>query len=84
MARRYSRSSSRGAGRGSYGNRGRAVRGNSYRSRSTSRTGRRSSGRRSSGGSRTIRIEVVQPSVNPIARPEIGMKPAPAARKAMF
>lgn len=38
---------------------------------------------RSGGGGRTIRIEVVQAAA-PVARPVIGMKPAPAPTKRMF
>ena len=47
-------------------------------------TGRRSTGRRSSGGGRTIRIELVTSGASSLARPEIGMKPGPAPKKAMF
>ena len=53
-----------------------------YRSRSVRRpSSRRRAGR--SSGARTIRIEVVQ-SAQPVARPEIGMKPANSPRKAQF
>ena len=52
------------------------------RSRSVRRPARRRSTGRASGA-RTIRIEVVQ-SAQPVARPEIGMKPASAPRKSVF
>ena len=57
-----------------------------YNRRSTVRrsTGRRTTGRRSSGGGRTIRIEFVTSGASALARPEIGMKPGPAPKKAMF
>lgn len=81
MARRsYSRGASRSRGR-SYSARG-SGRGRGY-ARSAprrSRVTRRSSRPRS----QTIRIEVVQPSENQLARPAIGMKPADAPRKKMF
>ena len=47
-------------------------------------TSRRTTGRRSSGGGRTIRIELVTSGASSVARPEIGMKPGPAPKKAMF
>ena len=47
-------------------------------------TSRRTTGRRSSGGGRTIRIELVTSGASSLARPEIGMKPGPAPKKAMF
>lgn len=53
----------------------------SYRSRAV--RSRRTS-RRAAGGARTIRIEVVNATPGAVARPEIGMKPAPSPRKAAF
>ena len=75
----YSRRSSRG--RRSAPRRSASGR-SSYRSRSVRRPARRRSAGRASAG-RTIRIEVVQ-SAAPVARPEIGMKPASAPRKSVF
>ena len=60
----------------------RAAPARSYRSRAV--RPRRSTSRRSSGGARTIRIEVVNATPGAVARPEIGMKPAPSPRKAAF
>jgi len=75
----YSRRSSRGRRSAP----GRSASGRSaYRSRSVRRPARRRATGRSSAG-RTIRIEVVQ-SAAPVARPEIGMKPASAPRKSVF
>lgn len=83
MARRYARSTSRRSTGRSYASRGRAAPRKTHRSRAG--TGRRTTARRGSGrGSQTIRIEVVQPQSNPVARPEIGLKPADAPRKSMF
>ena len=75
----YSRRSSRG--RRSASRRSASGR-TSYRSRSVRRPARGRSTRRATAG-RTIRIEVVQ-SAAPVARPEIGMKPASAPRKSVF
>lgn len=71
--------------RRSYSTRGRASSRSSYRSRAVrSAPRRRSTSRRASGGGRTIRIELVTSGAGSVARPEIGMKPASAPRKAMF
>lgn len=57
----------------------------SYRSRAVrSAPRRRATSRRASSGGRTIRIELVTSGAGSVARPEIGMKPAAAPRKAMF
>lgn len=60
----------------------------SYRGRSVRAAPRRTATRRraSAGGSaRTIRIEIVNPAANPVARPEIGLKAAePARTKSAF
>lgn len=62
--------------------RSRAPARSSYRSRSVRSRG--TSRRASGGGGRTIRIEVVSVPHSPVARPEIGLKAAPPARKAAF
>ena len=64
----------------------RRASGSTYNRRSPVRrsAGRRTTGRRSSGGGRTIRIELVTSGASSLARPEIGMKPGPAPKKAMF
>ena len=63
--------------------RGRTSRGAGYGRRSVrSAPRRRATSRRASGG-RTIRIEIVNAGAS-VARPEIGMKAAPAPKKAMF
>lgn len=59
----------------------RAAPARSYRSRSVRTRGR---ARRSSGGARTIRLEIVGVGAGTVSRPEIGMKPAAAPRKATF
>lgn len=82
MARRsYSRGASRSRGR-SYGSRGSTGR-RSY-SRPAPRRTRPVTRRASRPRSQTIRIEVVQPSENTLARPQIGLKPADTPRKKMF
>lgn len=78
---RRSRSTRRGTVRRSSGSRS-GYRGRAVRATSSRRT---SSRRRSTGGARTIRIEVVSPAPNPVARPEIGLKAAePARTKSAF
>jgi len=71
--RSRSRGTSRSSSRSSYRSRG---------SRPPSR--RRASARRAPARSQTIRIEVVPAQLSDVARPQIGMKPAAAPKKAMF
>lgn len=59
-----------------------ANRRTSYRSRAVRRPARRRAAGRSAG--RTIRLEIVTAGAGSVARPEIGMKPASAPRRAMF
>lgn len=53
-------------------------RGRSYSARGARRAPARGS-RRVSGGARTVRIEIVQPGVNPVARPPMSSQTAPDA-----
>ena len=64
----------------------RRASGSTYNRRSPVRraTSRRTARSRSSGSGRTIRIELVTSGASSLARPEIGMKPGPAPKKAMF
>ena len=77
MARRYT--SRRRATRSRSAAPRTGYRSRAVRSRRSTRTTR---GR--STGTRAIRIEVVTVPQSPVARPEIGLKAAPAPRKATF
>lgn len=80
--RQTSRRRSTRSPRSGYRSRSSAPR-RSVRSRAAPR--RRSAPRRGgSSGARTIRIEVVQSPANPVSRPDFGMMPAGATRKAQF
>lgn len=84
MARYGRRSTSRSAPRRRNTSSRRSSSRSSYGTRSRSAPRRRASGSRA-GRSQTIRIEVVQPGVNDIARPPIGMmQAAPARTKSQF